>query len=60
MTANDNCNYLSFFNPEKRLLQAEAEKESIEADLSSMFPKVGRLLFTFLFGNLLNMNWEGN
>ncbi|KAK2860756.1 hypothetical protein Q7C36_004922 [Tachysurus vachellii] len=27
-------------NHEKRLLQAEAEKESIEADLSSMFPKL--------------------
>ncbi|MCJ8731801.1 hypothetical protein PDJAM_G00203640 [Pangasius djambal] len=27
-------------NHEKRLLQAEADKESIEADLSSMFPKL--------------------
>ncbi|XP_066536662.1 reticulophagy regulator 1 [Hoplias malabaricus] len=27
-------------NHEKRLLQAQAEKESIEADLSSMFPKL--------------------
>ncbi|XP_060788244.1 reticulophagy regulator 1 [Neoarius graeffei] len=27
-------------NHEKRLLQAEAEKENIEADLSSMFPKL--------------------
>lgn len=47
MTANQDCDYLSFCNAEKRLLQAEAEKESIEADLSSMFPKVGELLFAF-------------
>ncbi|XP_017326489.1 reticulophagy regulator 1 isoform X1 [Ictalurus punctatus] len=31
-------------NHEKRLLQAEAEKESIEADLSSMFPKLDSMV----------------
>lgn len=38
-------------NPEQRLqkAEAEAEKESIEADLSSMFPKVGEPLFIFLW-----------
>lgn len=47
MSARADWYYLSFLNPEKRLLQAEAEKENIEADLSSMFPKVGELSFIF-------------
>lgn len=31
-----------FFLSERRILQAQTEKEGIESDLSSMFPKVGQ------------------
>ena len=30
-----------FFLSERRIMQAQTEKENIESDLSSMFPKVG-------------------